>query len=178
MILTIISHTPHYKMDNETVGYGPTITEINHLTDLFTKIYHIAPYYDTRPPQSSMCYESKKIIYIPIAPSGGDGIIKKLMIIIKMFNHLISIHRICKISDWVQFRAPTNLGLYVLPYLSIIRKNKYWIKYAGNWNQKYPPLSYRFQKLWVNDIVKNCCITINGNWPNQKNTFFHSRILV
>ncbi len=168
MILTIISHTPHYLSDNEIVGWGPTISEINNLTNLFSKIYHVAPLYKEESPESSLPYNSKKIIYVPIEPSGGNGIIKKLKIFLKMFNNLVRIHNSCNLSDWVHFRAPTNLGLYVLPYLLIIRKKKYWIKYAGNWNQTNAPLSYRLQKFWLNNVVKKSKVTINGKWPNQK----------
>ena len=36
MKLTIISHTEHYKLSDGTlVGWGPTITEINHLAEIF-----------------------------------------------------------------------------------------------------------------------------------------------
>ena len=168
MILTIISHTPHYRSGNEIIGWGPTISEINNLTNLFTKIYHVAPLYKIESPASSLPYKSKKVIYVPIEPSGGNGIINKLKIFFKMFNNLVSIHKSCSLSDWVQFRAPTNLGLYVLPYLLIIRGKKYWIKYAGNWNQTNAPLSYRLQKFWLNNVAKNFSVTINGEWPNQK----------
>ena len=46
MILTIISHTPHFLINGSIHGWEPTIREINHLSVIFTKIYHIAPFYD------------------------------------------------------------------------------------------------------------------------------------
>ena len=61
---------------NEIVGWGPTISEIDKLTNLFTKIYHVAPLHKIESPESSLPYKSKKIIYVPIEPSGGNGIIK------------------------------------------------------------------------------------------------------
>ena len=43
MKLAIISHTEHYpNQDGDIVGWGPTITEINHLLDRFEEIYHVA----------------------------------------------------------------------------------------------------------------------------------------
>ena len=42
--LLVISHTPHYTdQDGRVVGWGPTLRELNYLTDLFEHVYHIAP---------------------------------------------------------------------------------------------------------------------------------------
>ena len=93
------------------------------LANHFNEIYHVAPLYDELPSSTSMKYASKNIKFIPLKPSGGKGLLNKLNIVFKMPYNLIQIHRTCKKVDWVQFRAPTNLGLYVLPYLSF-RKSK------------------------------------------------------
>ena len=118
-------------------------------------------------PDSALPYASKKIRYVPIKPSGGKGFINKIYILLTMLPNLFIIHKICKRTDWIQFRAPTNLGLYVLPYLSMISGKKRWVKYAGNWNQPDPPFSYNFQKYWLKNNFQNSIVTINGRWPNQ-----------
>ena len=167
MILVIISHTPHFKKDNQYFGWGPTIREINQLAIMFSNIFHIAPLYNDIIPNIAERYISKKIKFIPIKPAGGNGIRNKLNILYQIPKNLLIIHKYCKIANSIQFRAPTNLGLYVLPYLSILNKDKTWIKYAGNWSQKNPPISYYFQKLWLNSQLNKFKVTINGSWPNQ-----------
>ena len=42
-VLTIISHTEHYKTaDGKIVGLGSTVTEINNLISVFGEIRHVA----------------------------------------------------------------------------------------------------------------------------------------
>ena len=60
MILAVISHTEHYyDLNGEVLGWGPTITEINYLSKLFSKIYHLAPLHDLPVPNSALPYISK-----------------------------------------------------------------------------------------------------------------------
>ena len=165
--LAIISHTKHYYSQNrEIVGWEPTIREINYLSKIFDSIYHVAPLYSGKAHQANASY-NKNITYFPIKPTGGYGILKKLGIIFFMPFNLWHIIKVINKSDYIHFRAPTNLGLYVLPLLLLYKNKKKWIKYAGNWNQEHPPLSYRFQRWWLNNN-QNSIVTINGKWVNQK----------
>ena len=79
----------------------------------------------------------------------------------------IIIHTIQKV-EWVHFRAPANIGIYVLPLLSIIKSKKKWVKYAGNWMKKDIPLSYSLQRWWLKKNILKSFVTINGQWSNQK----------
>lgn len=168
MILTIISHTPHYEKDKIIYGWGSTITEINYLSKLFTKVNHIAPLYNTIPPRSTKKYISDKIKFIPIKPRGGKGFLNKIDIINGIPKQLFLIHEYCKTSDWIQFRSPTNMGIYVLPYLRFICNTKYWVKYAGDWNTSSAPISYRLQKFWLKNNFNKSIVTINGKWKGEK----------
>ncbi len=168
MKLAIISHTPHYIRDNQIVGWGSTVREINHLTDIFDEIFHIAPLHKGKPPGSSSSYTSKRIKFVPIKPYGGKGLIDKISVISTSFHNLKKMQSVMPKVDWVQFRAPTAMGLYVLPYLSLKRNLRKWVKYAGNWKMEDPPLSYRFQKWWLQNNFQNSKVTINGQWENQE----------
>jgi Glycosyltransferase len=75
------------------------------------------------------------------------------------------IHRALKHSDIFQFRAPTGIGTYVIPFL-LTQKKPGWIKYAGNWIQQNPPIGYSFQR-WMLKHQSKFFVTINGHWPNQ-----------
>jgi len=165
--LLIISHTEHFQTEEGfIVGWEPTIREINSLNRLFDKIYHIAPMYYTKPHRANGKYE-KNITFIPIKPAGGNKIIDKLKILFFIPNNLLTIIKMINKVDWIHFRSPTNLGLYVLPLLSLLRKKKKWVKYAGNWKQKDIPVSYALQRWWLRSNFQNSIVTINGIWKKQ-----------
>jgi len=168
MKLAIISHTPHYRTGKKISGWGPTIREINHMSIMFDEVYHVAPLHNESAPPSSIGYNNEKIRFIPLEPYGGNTFSEKFSIITTMFRNLKIIKHILNKVDWAQFRAPTAMGLYVLPYLSIRNDPKRWVKYAGNWKMQDPPISYRFQKWWLENNFQKSKVTVNGYWENQK----------
>lgn len=171
MKLAIISHTTHFIQREKIVGWGPTVREVNYLAELFDEVYHIAPFYKKPAPGSSMPYEKENISYIPLKPYGGEDLSSKFSVISTAPHNLGVIRKVLKRfgkTDWVHFRSPTAMGLYVLPYLSINRRSKLWVKYAGNWKMKNPPATYAFQKWWLEKNLQRSKVTINGYWKGQK----------
>lgn len=170
MKLAIISHTEHYLNDKgEVIAWGPTVREINNLTKIFSEVYHIAPLHKTRAPASALGYTSDKIKYIPLVASGGAGLASKIKILIAAPKNLLKVHKVLDKVDYVQFRGPTNLGMYIIPYLSIRKRPKKWFKYAGNWVQQNPPISYGLQRWWLKANLQKSIVTVNGKWPDQQN---------
>ncbi|MFL0352426.1 glycosyltransferase [Xanthomarina sp. GH4-25] len=166
MKLAIISHTEHYKApDGTIVGWGPTITEINHLLEIFETIYHVAMLHDTEAPPSALPYLSDKVVFVPLPALGGQSIISKIELVWKAPKVLRIINRTLKQVDWFQFRAPTGMGVYVIPFLSFCVKTPGWFKYAGNWNQEHPPWGYRLQRWMLKQQSRK--VTINGSWNHQ-----------
>lgn len=166
MKLAIISHTEHYKHpDGTIVGWGPTISELNHLAEDFDEIYHIAVLHPGTPPPSSLPYTKDNIHFVPLKPVGGKGIWDKLAIIGSIPNTLKTVRQTLKKVDVFQLRTPTGMGVFLIPYLSLFSNKKGWYKYAGNWSQKNPPLGYALQR-WMLKRQKRK-VTINGKWPNQ-----------
>jgi len=168
MKLAIISHTEHYY-DNkgQLVGWGSTINEINHLLTIFDEIYHCAPLYDEEAPKSSLPYiETEKIKFIPLKPYGGYTIIDKLSVVTTAPYNLRQVGNTLKKVDFYQFRAPTGMGVYMIPYLKLFTTKPGWFKYAGNWMQKRAPLGYRIQKKYLT-LFKGNKVTINGSWNRQ-----------
>ena len=165
MKLAIISHTEHYRdSDGNIVGWGPTVTEINHLTEIFDEIYHVAMLHDHTPPPSALPYTSDKIKFIPLPPVGGRTLGAKMSILAKAPRIITTVQKVLKHVDYFQLRTPTGIGVLIIPYLSF-SKRRGWFKYAGNWNQKNPPLGYGLQRWMLK--VQNRKVTINGKWPNQ-----------
>ncbi len=166
MKLAIISHTEHYKTDEDTiVGWGPTVNEINHLLDIFDEIYHIAMLHKGEAPPSSLSYNSNKITFIPIPVVGGITISSKLYSIRKAPKIIGIVSKTLKQVDYFQLRTPSGIGVFLIPYLTFFVKTKGWYKYAGNWNQKKPPLGYALQRWMLKQ--QNRKVTINGHWNDQ-----------
>lgn len=166
MKLAIISHTEHYlNKDGEIVGWGPTITEINHLIEKFDKIYHVAFLHKTVAPPSSIAYTSKNIEFVALPPSGGKNLLDKTTVITNLPKTISIINDVLDKVDAFQFRAPVGIGVYLIPYLTRFSTKKGWFKYAGNWNQENPPLGYKIQRKFLKNQNKK--VTINGNWPDQ-----------
>lgn len=166
MKLAIISHTEHYKTETgEVVGWGPTISEINFLSTAFDTIYHVAMLHDDNPPPSALPYTSDRIKFVALKPSGGTTFLSKCNTILQAPIVIKTVAKVLKDVDCFQLRTPTGIGVYLIPYLTYFNKKKGWYKYAGNWNQKNPPLGYRLQRwMLLNQSRK---VTINGSWHEQ-----------
>ncbi|WP_430466449.1 glycosyltransferase [Winogradskyella ouciana] len=164
--LTIISHTEHYKDNNgQIVGLGSTVTEINNLVEVFDHIIHVAMLHNVVPPPSSLPYTSDKITFVALPTVGGNSLKNKLKIIANAPKMLKIVKQNVKKTDYFQFRAPTGIGVFVIPYLVLFSSKKGWFKYAGNWKQKNAPKSYGFQRWLLKNQKRK--VTINGKWPNQ-----------
>ncbi|WP_418509513.1 glycosyltransferase [Corallibacter sp.] len=165
--LTIISHTEHYfDKEGQLVGLGATVMEINQLLSIFDKIYHVAMLYKNPAPASCLPYASNAITFVPIPKVGGKKITDKLAIVGQMPAILKRISKTLKHSDYFQFRAPTGIGVFVLPYLIYLYHGKGWFKYAGDWSAQQSPIAYKFQNYLLKNQKRQ--VTINGSWPNQK----------
>ncbi len=166
MKLAIISHTEHYKQpDGTIVGWGPTISELNHLAQDFEEIYHIAFLHPGPPPPSSLPYTASNIKFVPLKPVGGKGIGAKLKVVLNIPKIISTVKKTLKQVDVFQLRTPTGMGVFLIPYLTLFSNKKGWYKYAGNWNQENPPLGYALQRWMLKNQKRK--VTINGNWPKQ-----------
>jgi glycosyltransferase involved in cell wall biosynthesis len=164
--LAIISHTEHYFNSNGIiVGWGPTITEVNQIADDFDRIIHIAMLHPGQAPASSLPYKNSNIEFRPIPTVGGKSISDKLKIIANSLKTISIVKKTLTEVDCFQFRAPTGIGVFVIPYLNIFSKKKGWYKYAGDWNSNQVPLAYRFQKWMLKRQSR--IVTINGHWIKQ-----------
>lgn len=168
--LLIISHTEHYRDGNqEIVGLGSTVNEINFLADYWEEVVHVGCFYPSKAPKSALPYTKSSIRFVPIPPFGGKSFLAKLLILLKIPT---IIRQVVKNSDGaseVQLRLPTSIGLFLLPLFSFFlpRNYTFWVKYAGNWGQAQPPFSYRLQRYWLLKNWARCGVTLNGFWNKQ-----------
>ena len=166
MRLLIISHTEHYrKIDGTIVGWGPTINELNYLLGVFDEITHVAMLHPGPPLPSSIPYISSRIKFVPIPALGGKSILSKIKLILYAPKIIKIVKSELKGSDVFQLRTPTGIGVFLIPYLTLFVKTNGWYKYAGNWDQRRPPLGYRLQRWMLKNQRRK--VTINGSWKNQ-----------
>jgi len=169
MKLLIISNMAHY-LDKETVvGWGPTVREINAMLDIFEEITHIGCLHSTSAPKSSLPYSSANIKFIPVPPTGGNGLWNKLNILWHIPLYVSTMLKKLGNADVVHVRAPANIPLIALIVLAFYPKPiKRWVKYAGNWKPEgADPISYRIQRWLIDKNVFRGFATINGEWADQ-----------
>lgn len=164
--LLIISHTEHFQLpDGSIVGWGPTITEINHLLSLFDSITHIAMLQPSAAPASALPYCSDRIRFVALPPLGGNRLKDKLALLWNAPKVIQTVRYWLRQSDYFQLRTPTGIGVYLIPYLSLFVSTKGWYKYAGNWNQENAPMGYALQRQFLKWQQRK--VTINGFWEGQ-----------
>jgi glycosyltransferase involved in cell wall biosynthesis len=173
MRILVISHAQHYYKENgELVGFGPLVRELDNIAERFGEVVHVSCLHKNEPiPSSAIAYQSKKIRFVPIPPHGGVGLKNKLSVITTSVEIIGKIRKELKHADIFQFRAPDSMGLYVIPYLTLFSGKKGWYKYAGNWVEENPPMSYFLQRWMLKNMQKRK-VTINGKWPGQKSNWY------
>ena len=169
MKLVIVSHTPHYRRGGKVVGWGPTIREIDQLSEIFDQVVHIAPVHSKDAPQSALAYESERVRVRAVAPSGGGGVKNKLDVLRRAQSYVQAMRQELRDADAVHVRCPANISLVALVVLMFTgHPRKRWLKYAGNWNPKGAEAwSYTLQRWLLRSGWHKGVVTVNGEWPNQ-----------
>lgn len=168
MKLLIVSHTPHYRKDNQVVGWGATLREIDQLATLFDEVIHLAPLHSASAPDSALPYEAHNVRFVPVPASGGQGIRSKLGILFNSPIYIREILRQMRKVDIVHVRCPANISLMAVLAMTL-RKHppKRWTKYAGNWKPAgREPLSYTLQRWWLIRGWQGGVVTVNGEWDD------------
>lgn len=169
MKLAIVSHTAHYKKDNMYLGWGPTVREVDYLTQVFDQVVHIAPLHRGVAPDNVMAYQSSRVRVRPVPPAGGTRLSDKLRILLNVPTYIARILSEIRSADVVHVRCPANISLIATILLSVVRQPRSrWLKYAGNWQPEgREPRSYALQRWLLKHPLRRSVVTVNGEWPNQ-----------
>ncbi len=168
MRLLVISHTAHYRRAGQLVAWGPTVRELDHLAGAFGSVTHLAPLHPGPGPASATPYRSGRVELLPLRPSGGEGLTRKLGVVLAAPGYARAVRRAVLRADVVQVRCPCNIGLVACVALALHRDPPRWAKYAGNWQPPgAEPLSYRLQRRWLGKGLHRGPVTVNGEWPGQ-----------
>lgn len=164
--LLIISHTEHFRDgDNKIVGWASTVREIDEFTKHFDSVIHAACLHTGDAPTGLAAYSNSNVRFVALPPFGGAGF-KKISVIVTAPIIIWRVFSMLKLATHFQFRAPTSMGIYLIPLLTWFSKKKGWFKYAGNWAEANPPMSYSFQRRFLSHYQKRP-VTINGKWHDQ-----------
>lgn len=168
--LVVISHTLHAQnKDKQIVGWGPTISEINYLSNHWEEVVHVACFTKESSNASMLPYTNANIRFTAIPTFGGVRFIDKLSVFTSALIIIKIILKEVKGARHVQIRVPMGIGVYVLPlFLFVPRKFILWVKYANNWGHVSNSLGYRFQRWFLDRNFLKCKGTINGFWPKQR----------
>ena len=163
--LAVISHTPHHRTPDGLVGWGPTVTEIDHLATLVDELVHIAPVHQGPAPASATAYRAPNVSVVPVRAAGGDGPAAKAGIAAAVPGWLLAMHRGTRGADLLHVRCPANLSGLALAVLRLRRDRRpLWAKYAGNWRPEGDePWSYRTQRRWLARGFGEVAVTVNGS---------------
>lgn len=169
MKLLIVSNMAHYMHDDQVVGWGPSVEEINHLSRLFSEIRHVGCLRNGPVPATALPYLSDKVRLIPVPPAGGESLAAKLDILRLSPLYIYTILKELKWADAVHVRCPANISLIAIILLAFTAKPRLrWVKYAGTWRPDEPESwSFRFQRWWLNGGFHRGVVTVNGRWADQ-----------
>ena len=164
MRLAGVSHTPHHHGPDGLVGWGPTVTELDHLATRFDEVVHVAPVHDGPPPASALPYRAANLRVEPTVAAGGDGVAAKAGLVAAAPRHWAAIGRELAGADAVHVRCPANVSGLALARLRATRDRRpVWVKYAGNWRPGADdPWSYALQRRWLRRGFGRMAVTVNG----------------
>ena len=165
--LLIISDTPMWLNDEgHVVVYEPTLREIEEVASLFEEVmwlgYHRKDYkFGSGRPSVISTIKFKMLL-----ASGGEQWISKIKNLILLPYYFTIVAYYLVQNHYVHTRGPSMPAFIVVILSFVLRRKKYWNKYAGNWSSEHGPLFYKLQKriLLKAHFSK---VTINGKWSDQ-----------
>ena len=160
---------PHYYRNQQIVGWGPTVQEIDALATIIDEIVHLGCMHKTPAPTSSLPYQSNRIRFIPLQAVGGEKFSNKMDVLRRSPEFIAAIKKWLPWGDVIHVRCPANIPLIALTILATSKVPKYrWVKYAGNWRPAGKEAwSYTFQRWILKNNLHHGLVTINGEWTDQ-----------
>lgn len=165
--LLIISHSAMFSKNNEVYAFGPVVRELESFVGLFSGVTWIGfsrPDCEDDPAFKKV--DPKFVTVIMIPKTGGDTFFAKIGVLLKTPKMLRIIYRQVSKHHIIHTRAPSSPAFIGIVLSQFFKKKIWWHKYAGNWVQKKPPLSYGLQIACLKR-AKYSKVTINGSWPHQ-----------
>ncbi len=164
--LLIVSDTDFWLKNGQWYGHGPTVREIEFISNSFEHVRWIVFAKGDTPEKIAKPITSENLTIVPLAAAGGKGMIAKIFLALKLPRYFWMIWRETRKSTAIGVRSPSVPGMIFLFLNSLFGfKKPLWVKYAGNWVNPVPT-SYLYQKRLILKL-RDGIATVNGNWPDQ-----------
>ena len=170
MKFLIVSHTHHYKVNNQFYAYAPYVREMNLWLNHVDQVHIVAPLTSAFDQNINLVYRHQKIAFAEVPAFSLNGLKALLKTLIKLPKILGVIFKAMRQADHIHLRCPGNMGLLgclVQIFFPSIPKTA---KYAGNWDPKSKqPWSYKLQKWILSNtlLTKKMQVLVYGEWPKQ-----------
>ena len=167
MKLLMVTDTFVKKENGENKALEPVQREVDEFSNIFQHITWIG--YDwsrIKRNKYLSLIKSENIELRVIKAVGGRTVLNKIRAAVKGIMLFPLILKEIKKHDVIHTRGPSVPAIVAVILSFFYRKKIFWNKYAGNWNQENPPLSYALLK-WLLKKASFSKVTINGSWPDQ-----------
>jgi glycosyltransferase involved in cell wall biosynthesis len=165
--LLIVSDTAMSVTGDGEIAFEPVIREIENFQHLFSRIDWIGFRY----PGASMYnnarpIEGGKVRMVMLPATGGDTLVAKLgTVLLFPYSFIVVVYYILK-HRYIHTRNPSIPGVVAVWFSVFAFRKKFWHKWAGDWNSKTHPVSYRIQRALLR-IPRRATVSVNGVWANE-----------
>lgn len=165
--LLIISASPMWRdMNGQVQIFEPTLREIEAIQEsIFDKVTWIGFESESSNRQDGRT-TSHKIDPVLLPASGGKGFLSKIRQIALLPYYGWLIRKYALANNYIHTRGPSVPAIIGVVFSFLSSQKNYWHKYAGNWIQQNPPLSYRIQRSLLKR-AKHAIVTVNGKWGGE-----------
>lgn len=170
--LLIISDSGMYRQGDAVYAFGPVVKEVEYFLTLFDRVIWVG--YDRQKKGTNRSYskvDGSKVECILLEDVGGKNLLGKLGILFAYPAMFLRLSKLLRKTSCVHLRAPSHPAFIGMLLSFLIRKPKYWFKYAGSWVDPAPSF-YNLQRRLLTKLGSHCKVTINGTWPDLPSTFY------
>jgi glycosyltransferase involved in cell wall biosynthesis len=173
MRLGIISDCIHYKTPDGKIATENHILlrQLQALCSHFSETVICCPFAVYDPSKVVSVYTNKNIHFTSVPVVGGDTLMAKVKLISTFGSWWKAYKKIDQSSEIVYMRFPNNLNIPAFFYFKLKGK-KVFATYTGTWsNYKNEPITYRFQRLLLNNYFSGPVWVYSNNVKGNKRIF-------
>lgn len=147
MRIAVIGDTEHYRDERgQLCALEPTANQLDRWADLFDEVVICAPLLTGPVPPGFAPYRSTNLTIEPLRSGGGNDLVAKLGLLLRVLPWAIVTRRVARRVDAVHLRCPCNIGLVALFSTWKAGCLRYAI-YAGVWHDYAgEPRFFRLQR--------------------------------
>jgi glycosyltransferase involved in cell wall biosynthesis len=156
----------YFDINGCATAFGPVVRELPTFLSLFEEIVWIGYMDKSNYGDGVMLEVPNNVKLIPLKSVGGKSPLDKFFVLLALPKMLYVIIKEMNVVNVIHTRGP-SVPAMIGAFFSMVFKSKvWWHKYAGNWNETRPPITYGIHRFLLKKLIYTR-VTINGFWPNQ-----------